>query len=170
MPQKKKASQGSPLPLSVRGPVSEIAALTDRFCTEHLDAEYGELCRKMIDKLARKRPSPLTRGEPRAWAGGVLYALGSVNFLFDPTQRPHLRANQLSELTGVGKSTLSAKARTIRDLLRIGPLDPEFCRRALLKDNPLVWLIKVNGVIVDARMMPPEIQEEARRKGLIPDL
>jgi hypothetical protein len=58
----------------------------------------------------------------------------------------------------------------IRELLRIVPLQPEFCRRELLVDNPLAWMIQVNGVLVDARRMPPEIQEEARRKGLIPDL
>ena len=31
-------------------------------------------------------------------------------------------------------------------------------------------LIEVDGLIVDVRTMPPEIQEEARRRGLIPDL
>ncbi|HVG58582.1 MAG TPA: DUF6398 domain-containing protein [Hyalangium sp.] len=144
--------------------------MTDRFCSEHLDAEYGELCRKMIDKLARKRPSPLVRGRVSIWAGAVLYSIGSVNFLFDPQQPLHLSASQLSTLTGIPQSTLANKARIIRDLLRIVPLQPEFCRRDLLADNPLAWLIQVNGVIVDARTMPPEIQEEARRKGLIPNL
>jgi hypothetical protein len=124
----------------------------------------------MIDKLARKRPSPLSRGKASIWAGAVLYAVGSVNFLFDPQQRPHLTASQLSTLTGIPQSTLANKARSIRELLRIVPLQPEFCRRELLADNPLAWLIQVDGVVVDARMMPPELQAEARRKGLIPDL
>jgi hypothetical protein len=31
-------------------------------------------------------------------------------------------------------------------------------------------MISVDGFIVDARRMPPEIQAEARRRGLIPDL
>ncbi|MGZ3458922.1 MAG: DUF6398 domain-containing protein [Archangium sp.] len=166
-----KGSERNPrIPLAARGPGDEIAKLTDDLCARYLDAEYGQLCRKMITRLARKRPSPLLRGEARTWAGAVLYTLGSVNFLFDPSQRPHLTANQLSEFTGVGKSTLSAKSRVIRELLRIGPLEPEFCRRALLEQNPFAWLIQVNGVLVDARMMPPEIQADARRKGLIPDL
>jgi hypothetical protein len=30
-------------------------------------------------------------------------------------------------------------------------------------------MISVNGFIVDARLMPPEIQDEAKRRGLIPD-
>ncbi|MBI2828320.1 MAG: hypothetical protein HYX77_03475, partial [Acidobacteria bacterium] len=47
---------------------------------------------------------------------------------------------------------------------------PAFCRRALLESNPLAWMISVNGFIVDARTMPPEVQQAARRRGLIPDL
>ena len=31
-------------------------------------------------------------------------------------------------------------------------------------------MISVDGFIVDARKMPPEIQAEARRRGLIPEL
>lgn len=31
-------------------------------------------------------------------------------------------------------------------------------------------MISVNGFIVDARTKPPEVQEAARRRGLIPDL
>jgi hypothetical protein len=43
-------------------------------------------------------------------------------------------------------------------------------RREILDSHPLAWLISVNGVIVDARDMPPEIQAVARQKGLIPEL
>lgn len=68
------------------------------------------------------------------------------------------------------KSTLSNKAKVIRDVLRIGPLEPELCRRGLMQSNPLAWMISINGFIVDARMLPPEMQEEAKRRGLIPDL
>jgi len=32
------------------------------------------------------------------------------------------------------------------------------------------WLVEVDGLIVDARMLPPELQAEARRLGLIPDM
>jgi hypothetical protein len=63
--------------------------------------------------------------------------VGSVNFLFDRTQRPHLTGDQLSELTGVPKSTVANKAKVIRDVLRIGPLHPEFCRRELVESSPL---------------------------------
>lgn len=158
------------IPAGLRHDVEQIFKLTDPFCAEHLGAEYGELVRKLVAKLARKRPSPLSRGDLRIWAAAAIYAVGSVNFLFDRTQRPHLTGDGLSDLTGVPKSTLANKAKRIRDLLRIGPMEPEFCRRALLASNPMAWMIPVDGFIVDARTMPAEVQAEARQRGLIPDL
>lgn len=158
------------IPSAFRHDVEQIFELTDPFCAEHLDAEYGELVRKLIAKLARRRPSPLARGDLRIWAAAAIYTVGSVNFLFDRTQRPHLTGDDLSDLTGVPKSTLANKAKLIRDVLRIGQLEPEFCRRELLASNPMAWMISVDGFVVDARTMPSEVQAEARRRGLIPDL
>jgi len=128
------------IPQALRHEAQEILKLTDPFCAEYLDAEYSDLCRRLVARLARKRPSPLLRGDLRIWAGAVIYAVGSVNFLFDRSQHPHLTGNQLSELTGIPKSTLAAKAKQIRDLLRIRPWDPEFCRRELWKSRPLLWI------------------------------
>lgn len=39
-------------------------AVTDAVCLEHLDIEYADLCRRVVGKLGRKRPSPLLRGAP----------------------------------------------------------------------------------------------------------
>lgn len=158
------------VPVALRGRVEEIIGLTDAFCAAHLDAEYAKLCRQAITRLARKRPSPLERGAARNWAGGAIHAMGSVNFLFDPAQTPHLSADELSRLLGMPKSTLANKSKAIRDALDIGMMDPAFTRRDMIEQNPMAWLIQVNGLIVDARTMPPEIQAEARRLGLIPDL
>jgi hypothetical protein len=85
--------------------------------------------RKPVAKLARKRPLQLARGDLRIWAGAVIYTVGSINFLFDRTQRPHLTGEQLASLTGIPKSTLTNKAKLIRDLLDVGPFDREFSRR-----------------------------------------
>ena len=43
--------------------------------------EYQMLCRKLVAALARKRPSPLTRGKPELWACAVLRVIGWVNLL-----------------------------------------------------------------------------------------
>jgi hypothetical protein len=95
--------------------------------------------------------------------------VGSVNFLFDRAQRPHLTGDDLSALTGVPKSVLANKAKQIRDALRIGQMGP-VCRHELFASNPMAWMISVDGFMVDARTMPPEVQAEARRRVLIPDL
>ena len=47
-------------------------------------------------------------------------------------------------------------------------MDPEWSLPSRIEDNPLVWMISVNGFLVDARFLKREIQEEALRKGLIP--
>ena len=111
------------VPAALRARVREIVELTDAMCASRLDSEYAELCRRLVAKLARKRPSPIERGETRVWAAGAIYAIGQNNFLFDATQTPHLAADQLSELVGVPKSTMAAKAKRIRDAVRAGRAD-----------------------------------------------
>jgi len=65
---------------------------------------------------------------------------------------------------------MANKARRICDLVGLDPLDVEFSRRDLLQRNPFAWLVEVNGLPVDARGLPAEVQAAARRRGLIPDL
>ncbi len=156
------------VPKALRGYVAEMAALIDKVCTEHLDDEYSGLCLRLLGKLARKRPSPLVRGERRVWAAGVLYTVGSINFLFDPSEEPHLRADELAALTGVAKSTMANKAALIRRTLRLGPIEPELCRRDLLARHPYAWLVEIDGFIVDVRALPQPLQDDARRRGLVP--
>src|SRR5258708_40062335 len=40
-----------------------------------------------------------------------------VNFLFDPSQTPHVPASQIWEHFGLSSSTMQAKSKQIRDLL-----------------------------------------------------
>ena len=47
-------------------------------------------------------------------------------------------------------------------------MDPDWTLPSKIDDNLLVWMIQVNGFVMDARHAPREIQEEAFRKGLIP--
>jgi uncharacterized protein DUF6398 len=151
-------------------PFQAICSLTDRFCADHLDAEYAALCRKLVARLARKRPSPLVRGDLTIWAAAAIHTVGAINFLFDPAQRPHLTAIEISDLTGVAKSSIAAKSKLIRDVLRLKPHDPELCRRELLRNHPSAWLVELDGLVVDARWLPRELLEEASRRGLVPDL
>ena len=163
-----KFSRPTSVPKSMQATYEAIVALTDAFCDKHLNAEYRELARDMAAVLCRKRPSPVTSGQPRTWACGILYELGRVNFLSDPSTQPHMTLAEVCSTFGVGQSTASAKARVIANALDVSRLNPTWSLPSLLDQNPLVWMAEVNGLLVDLRDMPREVQEIAFEKGLIP--
>ena len=84
------------------------------------------LCRKLAEKLARKRPSPLLNGSPNAWASGIVRTVGWVNFLHDKSQTPYMRLTDIDALFGISESTGAAKLAAIRKMLRIHQLDPNW--------------------------------------------
>src|SRR5271167_4087925 len=85
------------IPASSQLAYDAIVSLTDRFCQAHLTYEYQMLCRKLAGVLARKRPSPLTRGKPEVWACAILRVIGWVNFLSDSTQKPHMKLTAIDK-------------------------------------------------------------------------
>jgi hypothetical protein len=145
-----------------------IVGLIDQFCKEHLNEEYAVLCRKLAEKLARKRPSPLLHGSPNAWASGIVRAIGGVNFLHDKSQTPYMRSTDIDHYLGTSPSSGAAKLAAIRKMLKMYQLDPNWTLPSRLEDNPMVWMLQVNGFMVDVRHAPREVQEIAFNKGLIP--
>ena len=163
-----KSSASTSVPKSMQVTFDAITSLTDAFCRDHLNEEYRDLAQRMTAALCRKRPSPLTSGQPRTWACGIVYVLGQINFLTDQSTHPYMTTADLCAGFGVGQSTASAKARVISQALDTGRLNPEWSLPSLLDQNPLVWMAQVNGVLVDLRDMPREVQEIAFEKGMIP--
>jgi hypothetical protein len=145
-----------------------IIGLIDQFCKVHLNEEYAVLCRKLAEKLARKRPSPILSGSPNTWASGIVRTIGWVNFLHDKSQTPYMRLSDIDPWFGIGASTGAAKLAAIRKMLRIPQLDPNWTLPSRLDHNPLVWTLEVNGIMMDIRRAPREVQEIAFNKGLIP--
>jgi hypothetical protein len=47
-------------------------------------------------------------------------------------------------------------------------MDPNWCLPSQMDGNPMAWMVMVNGLIVDVRSMPLEVQRIAYEKGLIP--
>lgn len=156
------------VPSKMQPAYDEIVALTDAVCREHLDEEYAELARKIAAALARKRPSPLERRRRDVWAAAIVYSPGNVNFLFDKTQVPHMKADELAGLFGVSQRTVANKARQIKDILKMPQMDSKWWRSSKMETNPLAWWVMVNGLAVDSRTLPLEIQEELVRRKLIP--
>jgi Domain of unknown function (DUF6398) len=152
----------------MRPTAEQVIKITDKVCADLLDEEYADLARQVVAKLARKRPSPLQSGRAATWAGGVVWALGQVNFLSDGSTEPYVAHDDLAAALGLSKSTLGQKAKQIRDTLKMTWATPEFLRAERIDDNPMIWFIEVNGLAFDARALPIEIQLEAYLKGIIP--
>lgn len=163
-----KTGEPTSVPKGMRPTYAAVAALTDAFRRDYLDEAYRELAQRMTAKLCRKRPSPLNSGQPRTWACGIIYTLGQINFLTDPSTQPFMTTADLCAKFGVGQSTASAKARAISEVLDTGRMNPEWSLPGLLDQNPLVWMAEVNGIIVDLRDMPREVQVAAFEAGMIP--
>jgi hypothetical protein len=158
------------IPAQMRPKYDQVVGLIDAFCREYLNEEYRVLCRRLAGMLARKRPSPMVNGTPAAWACGVVRAVGFVNFVDDRTQNPHMTMGEIDQAFGVSTATGQGRSKAIRDLFKMWRLDPEWTLPSRMDDNLMAWMIEVNGLIVDARWLPREIQEEAFHRGLIPYL
>ena len=156
------------VPKTMQAKYDELAAIIEPCCDEYLNDEYKTLCIHALEKLCRERPSPLTSGRARTWAAGIIYAVAQNNFIFDKSQPIHMTAEELVEPLGVAKTTAASKASEIRKMLKIDHFNSEWVRPSRMDDNPLLWLVEVDGFVVDARSLPPELQAECARQGLIP--
>lgn len=156
------------IPAQMQPVYDEVAGMIDEYCEKHLNEEYRALCLRLLGKLCRKRPSPLLKGRRNTWAAGIVYAIAANNFIFDKSMPIHLTADELSRPFGIAPSTAGNKAAEIRKLIRMSPWDTEWLLQDLIEDNPAIWMLSVDGFIVDARDLPLEIQQEAARRGLIP--
>ena len=156
------------IPAQMQPVYEEIAGMIDEYCEKYLNEEYRALCLRLLEKLCRKRPSPLLKGRRNTWAAGIVYAIATNNFIFDKSMPIHLTADELSRPFGIAPSTAGNKAAEIRKLIRMSPWDTEWLLQELIEDNPAIWMLSVDGFIVDARDLPLEFQQEAARRGLIP--
>jgi hypothetical protein len=163
-----RSPRSTSVPKAMQAKYDAVVALTDAFCRDRLNDEYRDLARAMTAALCRKRPSPLASGQPRTWACGIIHVLGQLNFLSDKASQPHMTMAEVCAAFGVGQSTASAKPRVISDALRTSRMDPTWMLGSFVDRNPLVWMAEVNGVLVDLRDMPCEVQVVAHEKGMIP--
>ena len=136
-----------------------LIEMTVGFCDEYLDEEYKQLCEKLIRKMSRKRNVPFLSGRLEIWAAAIIHALGSINFLFDPSFEPYVSVGGIANYFGPSKSTVSQKAKVIREMFKMRYYDEEFSTTCMEESNPFSDLVMVNELIVDIKTLPPEIQE-----------
>jgi hypothetical protein len=128
---------------------AELMEMTTAFCGKYLDEEYQFLCEALIEKMARKRVVPFMSGRREIWAAAVVYAIGSMNFLFDKSFEPYVTTEQIAEFFRASKSTLRQKAALIRDMFKMQPFfNTEFATRRTVDQNPLMSLAVVDGFLV----------------------
>ena len=63
------------VPKSMQPAFDGIEPLITDFCNQYLNDEYRELCLHLLEKLCRKRPSPLLAGRKNTWAAAIIYAM-----------------------------------------------------------------------------------------------
>jgi hypothetical protein len=157
------------VPAKLRKRLGEIIAITDRFCDEYLDEEFKLLCREMAAVLC-VGGCPVASGKAAGWAAGIVYSVGWVNFLVDPSHPHHMKAEDMARGAGVSPATLMNRAKVIREGLDLHRMDPGWSTRGILERNPLVWMVEIDGLPYDIRQAPRPVQEEAVRRGIIPFL
>ena len=146
----------------------QIIELISKFCQEKLDKEYEALCIKLTQKLGRKRNVPFMTGKLEIWAASIIYVIGQLNFLFDKSFTPYIPASDIHEYFGTKSTTVGAKSKTIRDLLKLNRFDNEFSTTHWIESNPLNQYVLVDDMIVPIKSLPVEYQEmvkEARTRG-----
>lgn len=163
-----KQKKSTRVPKAIRPKYDAILAVIDPICDQYLDSDYKQYAHYLLAALARKRPSPIERGHARSWAAGVVHALGTVNFLFDASFEPHLKAAELYRLFKVSEATGQSKSKHIRDLFGMGHFDPEWTLPSMMADNPLIWLLEIDGMLIDARTLPVEMQDMLVDEGYLP--
>ncbi len=114
----------------------ELICLTDEFCDKYLDKEYRELCKKLIEKMARKKEVPFLSGKIQIWAASVIHVLGRFNFLYDESFEPYIKYNTLVKHFGTSKKTVTGKAKKIADMFNLSHFDKDFTTESLNKMNP----------------------------------
>ncbi len=148
----------------IKNKEKRLLELTGSFCTEKLDDDYCQLCEKLILKLGRKRDVPFKSGKIEIWAAAVIQAIGSINFLFDKSFEPYATVTEISEYFGTKKSSVSNKAKQIKDMFKMGYYDTEFSTQHMTGENPFNDMVMVNGFIVPLSSIPIDLQEKVKKE------
>lgn len=135
----------------------QLLELTGGFCEQQLNKEYFELCEKLIKKMGRKREVPFKRGKLEIWAAAIIQAIGSINFLYDKSFEPHSTTKQINDYFKTKQTTVSNKARIIKDMFDLWYFSPEFSTTKMEENNPFNNLVLLNGLLVPLDTLPPNI-------------
>lgn len=151
----------------------DVIELVNRFSDDYLNDEFRDLCIKLVFKLSQNPDVSLNRGKTEAWASGIIYVIGQLNFLFDPITEYYLSNDLVSSYFNVSKQTVWNKSRDIRRLLNLKLGDEEFSSEYILNlkipqsDDDLKRIRTFNEVKNQISSRPPIDIDYVKNKELI---
>jgi hypothetical protein len=146
------------VPDRYRAIFDEIVVLIDAFCDTYLNEEYKGLCREMAGVVC-VNGWPKPRSKAAGWAAGIVYVIGRINLLDDPTEDPHVPFPQVAKRFGISVATMQANARMIRESLEMGVFEPVWWLPSRLEENSLGGIIDLLDSILPGSLtrhsLPP---------------
>lgn len=140
-----------------------LIELVSDFCHNKLNEEYKNLCVKMVEKLGRKKTVPFITGRLEIWASSIIYTIGNLNFLFDKSFEPsYIPSSAIHEYFGTSSSTVSAKSKIIRDLLKVNRFKDEFSTNLMTANNPFNRFVVLNNAIVSFDDLAEELRKMSK--------
>jgi hypothetical protein len=148
-----------PIPSFMEKRYEELIAEFDAACAAHLTPEFLVPGQAMIRALCVSSLAPL-KGRASHWIAAVVWALETLNY----AEPPHAEEEIGGWFRTAAKSVVS-RGNTILSVLQAQPHDPRWSFST--QANPWACLVKVNGVLIDLRRLPPEVQQAAVAQGVI---
>lgn len=156
------------IPVQIQQTYRQIADLLEIGC-KSLHPAYYEVCLEALEKLCCMRRSPLLRGSPVVWAGGILHAVGHTNLLFHPLSPGHRSPRAVLAAMHANLGTAETKSLEVRKVLHMDRGSMQWMRPALEEKNPRVWWISLKGgPVIDVRTKSLPAQQMAVKLRLIP--
>ena len=113
--------------------------------------------------MGRKRDVPFKRGKLEIWAAAVVNAIGSINFLFDRSFEPYIGSKEINDHFGTKSTTVTNKARAIKDMFDLWYYSPVFSTDTMQQNNLFNNLVMVDDIIVPIDNLPEDMQRIARQ-------
>ncbi|KYK29907.1 MAG: hypothetical protein AYK19_19005 [Theionarchaea archaeon DG-70-1] len=137
-----------------------LIKMTAEFCDTCLDDEYRQLSEKLIRKMARKRDVPFLYGRIEIWAAAVVYALGTLNFLFDKRFEPYIAPDDICSYFQTNLSTTYQKSKKIRDMFKLKYGNEEFTTRYVIENKYQFYLVMREEFSTKIKNLVKTIQEK----------
>ena len=152
------------IPKAMAEKFAAITRATDAFSPQRLNEEYRKVIHRLLAPLAKKLPSSLVRGKENVCAAAALHAVGRSIVWMRLSQHPTAGPKPSTNSSGPAKAPGRTSPRRFAIFSRWDPWRQTWTLPSRLADNPLVWMIQVNGLIIDISGMPIELSRRPLRQ------